>query len=336
MAKKLKRSDRENAALAKSEKDLARAKQVFWPSLILSNNKLTWPSQEYKAADDHLIQTLPPVISASFSLLPHLLATQIIIQNTLLGQCYTVLHNYCQDVNFPSPPPPMDEVISSWKAGFKLIQYEVETGVTAIAIGKTARKPMDTDDPAKGAHSGRPLLNGITPRRSSQPALTQKTIGAPPPGGMHSRDVSTALVVAKPRVDSVSPARSRMPSISSSVDGRRPSNSEISYTTTTTEASSVITRPDQLVRSYTTPSALMLSAVAAKKKPPPPPPKRGLNVGLWVTALYSFEGQGAGDLVFKEGDRIKVIKRTESTDDWWEGELQGTKGSFPANYCQIC
>ena len=229
----------------------------------------------------------------------------------------------------------MDEIVSGWKAGFKPIRYEIETGVTAIAVGKTVRRPMDTDDPVKGAHSGRPLLNGTTPRRSSQPALTQMAIGAPPLGERHSRDAPTALVVAKPTIGSASPARSRMTSVSSSVDGRRPSNSEMSYTTTTTEASSVVTRPDQLLRSCTTPSALMLSAVAAKKKPPPPPPKRGPNVGSWVTALYSFEGQGAGDLVFREGDRIKVIKRTESTDDWWEGELQGIKGSFPANYCQI-
>jgi SH3 domain len=55
---------------------------------------------------------------------------------------------------------------------------------------------------------------------------------------------------------------------------------------------------------------------------------------LVVTALYDFGGQGEGDLVFKEGDRIKVIKKTESTDDWWQGELRGVRGSFPANYCQ--
>lgn len=72
---------------------------------------------------------------------------------------------------------------------------------------------------------------------------------------------------------------------------------------------------------------------AAKKKPPPPPPKRiGSNQGLFVTALYDFGGQSAGDLAFREGDRIRVLKKTDSTDDWWEGELRGVKGSFPANY----
>lgn len=53
-----------------------------------------------------------------------------------------------------------------------------------------------------------------------------------------------------------------------------------------------------------------------------------------MTALYDFAGQGSGDLVFREGDRIRVTKKTGSTDDWWEGELKGVQGSFPANYCQ--
>lgn len=71
---------------------------------------------------------------------------------------------------------------------------------------------------------------------------------------------------------------------------------------------------------------------AVKKKPPPPPPRAGSSNALFVTALYDFAGESQGDLAFGEGDRIRVLKRTESTDDWWEGELRGVKGSFPANY----
>jgi amphiphysin len=96
------------------------------------------------------------------------------------------------------------------------------------------------------------------------------------------------------------------------------------------------------------------AAAAAKKKPPPPPPKKkfaGANE-TWVKALFTFAGQDSGDLSFNEGDRIKVTKKTPSTDgkfkvifqvtrtllivdlDWWEGEVHGRKGSFPANYCE--
>lgn len=72
-----------------------------------------------------------------------------------------------------------------------------------------------------------------------------------------------------------------------------------------------------------------------KKKPPPPPPKRMVSQFLYAEALYDFHGENQGDLSFREGDQIQVVKKTDSTDDWWEGKLNGVKGSFPANYCKI-
>lgn len=79
-------------------------------------------------------------------------------------------------------------------------------------------------------------------------------------------------------------------------------------------------------------------APVIKKKPPPPPPKpKRITTGLpevFVVALYDFQGQGQGDLSFQEGDRIRVVKKTGTDQDWWLGELGGVKGSFPANYCK--
>lgn len=59
------------------------------------------------------------------------------------------------------------------------------------------------------------------------------------------------------------------------------------------------------------------SIAAGKKKPPPPVPVKriGSSQGTYVTALYDFEGQTAEDLPFREGDKIKVMKKTQSTDD---------------------
>ncbi|KAL0620049.1 SH3 domain-containing YSC84-like protein 1 [Plecturocebus cupreus] len=57
-----------------------------------------------------------------------------------------------------------------------------------------------------------------------------------------------------------------------------------------------------------------------------------LNPPIAVTALYSFEGQQPGDLNFQAGDRITVISKTDSQFDWWEGNLRGQTGIFPANY----
>lgn len=72
-----------------------------------------------------------------------------------------------------------------------------------------------------------------------------------------------------------------------------------------------------------------------KKRPPPPPKKKNLSQFLYAEALYDFTGESEGDLTFKEGDMIQVVKKTDSTDDWWEGRLNGVAGSFPANYCRI-
>lgn len=79
------------------------------------------------------------------------------------------------------------------------------------------------------------------------------------------------------------------------------------------------------------------AAIAAKKKPPPPVPVKRIasSPAQYVTALYDFEGQNPGDLPFREGDRIRVVKKTDSTDDWWDGEIKGVTGSFPANYVQL-
>ena len=53
-----------------------------------------------------------------------------------------------------------------------------------------------------------------------------------------------------------------------------------------------------------------------------------------MTALYDFQGQSEDDLVFYEGDKIRVIEKTGSSNDWWQGELRGMKGYFPANYVE--
>jgi hypothetical protein len=58
------------------------------------------------------------------------------------------------------------------------------------------------------------------------------------------------------------------------------------------------------------------------------------SVSKYAIALYDFEPECQGDLAFKKGDRIRVLKHTESTEEWWEGEIGTTKGLFPANYTE--
>jgi amphiphysin len=263
---------------------------------------------------------LPPLIQAAFSIIPHLLGVQIMIQNTLLAQYYTVLHDYCEDTGFPSPAPPMTDVISSWEVDFNPIKDQVER-ISCIARGKVIHQSMILgDDP--GRKSGSSSTTGLNIRNGFQrrtPSMGR--ISAPPspqpepadaPRGRPMRILSNTVVPASSRPD--------------------PSPSPEPYSTHLTPAPTFSSHsPANSSSDYFQRSA------AGKKKPPPPPPKRigSQSNGLYATALYAFEGQSSGDLSFNEGDQIKVLKKTDSTDDWWEGELRGRKGSFPANYCKL-
>ncbi|KAJ7462770.1 hypothetical protein B0H11DRAFT_2160033 [Mycena galericulata] len=52
-------------------------------------------------------------------------------------------------------------------------------------------------------------------------------------------------------------------------------------------------------------------------------------------ALYEFQAAQPGDLSFSKGDIIVITKKSDSTDDWWTGTLQGRKGIFPANFVEV-
>ncbi|KAJ6573959.1 hypothetical protein DFH09DRAFT_1246690 [Mycena vulgaris] len=87
-----------------------------------------------------------------------------------------------------------------------------------------------------------------------------------------------------------------------------------------------------------TPSGGAVAAAATKRAPPPPPPlkpkpKIGPKV-QYVVALYDFAAQADGDLSFNTGDRIEVVERGASAEDWWTGRVNGQQGVFPGNYVQ--
>ncbi|KIX10499.1 uncharacterized protein Z518_01582 [Rhinocladiella mackenziei CBS 650.93] len=302
--KKTKRSERDNAALAKSQADLATA------------------TEAYSAADEHLRNCLPRLLTSVFSLLPHFLAAQIHIQNNLLGHYYTMLHAYCTEEGFPSPSPPMDEVIRLWSDAFKPVQHEAES-LMLLASGKAVRTPMNQENghhPVNGyrrpsANSTFNRAQSVSPARALPPSPSYdiKPKTSTSPSAMSLLSPQEVLPSPSPSHSlyqtpmSYSPAGPHTDYFSRD---RQPSTASIGSTATT-------------------------ASIAQKKRPPPPPPPRiPSQQTIFVTALYDFEGQGEGDLVFREGDRIKVLKKTDSTDDWWQGELRGVKGAFPANYCR--
>ena len=178
--------------------------------------------------------------------------------------------------------------------------------------------------------TGLNIRNGFANRRASGHIPAQR-----PPSRSPSIGPPSPTLGAKPKIGplpSPSPSAMLSPSMSNSSAVTSPSPTAYHAPQAYSPAAP---RSDYFQHSRQTSTSSFTSAAAVKKKPPPPPPmKRNPSAQwTWVTALYDFDGQGSGDLVFKEGDRIRVTKKTASTDDWWEGELKGVCGSFPANYC---
>jgi signal transducing adaptor molecule len=53
---------------------------------------------------------------------------------------------------------------------------------------------------------------------------------------------------------------------------------------------------------------------------------------MQVRALYDFTPTGPGEIGFGAGDVINVTQSTAS--DWWDGDIKGATGAFPANYVE--
>jgi amphiphysin len=275
------------------------------------------------------------------------------IQNTLLGQLYTTLHNYAQDHGFPSPPPEMPEIIAVFESDFTSLRLEAESGIQMLARGKAIHQPMNLEGSGK-SYSGMNLRNNagnaIASRRGNGNQITKPgqpaIMPAPPspePREEERPDLPHLYSDMKPRHDLRGGWQRPDPNALSpqtSYAGANPSppqsvasSNQNEYYPPSQQIANMKPRPS--ITSMASSTSIASSIAAKKKKPPPPPPKRLPSQQFeYVTALYDFNGQNQGDLSFREGDRIKIIKKTPSDQDWWDGELRGVKGAFPANYCR--
>ncbi|ORZ14587.1 hypothetical protein BCR42DRAFT_376772 [Absidia repens] len=52
-------------------------------------------------------------------------------------------------------------------------------------------------------------------------------------------------------------------------------------------------------------------------------------------ALFNFSGEQSGDLPFRKGDTIIIVKKTDTQQDWWTGEIGSRTGVFPANFVEL-
>ncbi|EME45295.1 hypothetical protein DOTSEDRAFT_79334 [Dothistroma septosporum NZE10] len=395
------RTPKDEAALAKHESDLQQA-QI-----------------DYQTADDQVAQTFPPITEAVVSLLPHLLASQVMIQTTLVGQIYTSLDQYCRQHQMPTPAPGDAEIISEHHREFTSLRKELENGgIEIVSQGKAVHQSMALPKEEGSTYTGLGIRNkgmagynkgmGMVHRGKSKedsshqisggarfdtPARSEEEeapVKPPRPGQSpgYSPSISPGMPMAnKPRMPSLSsqndynaaydqkPSIPRMPSYGNnpapydhkstvpmpspgypahqapptytetvSSGGATPSSYHTPINGRSPSASAALSMGNDYFKpsldrktSAGSFASSVASVAAGKKKPPPPVPVKRLasQQTQFVTALYDFDGQNEGDLAFREGDRIRVIKKTDSTDDWWEGENRGKTGSFPANYVQL-
>lgn len=263
----------------------------------------------------------------------------MLIQNRLLGLYYTTLNAYCEEFGFPSPPPPMEEVIADWNAMFGPAQRDLES-LSFIARGRASRQPMNVGNESqsriKPALSPMNLRDGF--RRSTtglisksnnstaQPSPRNPSPSSIPPSPAPSEQSGRRPDYLTPTDFTTATVLGRSPGLSPHSPRARPDYFDGGATRTPGVSSSMI-------RSSASQQALR-DGIAKKKPPPPPPVKRFAAPAEFVIALYDFVGQGQGDLSFREGDRIKIVKKTATDQDWWVGECGGVKGNFPANYCK--
>lgn len=236
----------------------------------------------------------------------------------------------------------MDEVVATWNAAYGPVRSQVES-INMIARGKGLREPLNLDTQTR-----KPSLPS-EPRRTSS-GLISSTNNGPQPRALRMPSMTSLRQPATPADPSPSPV-SKRPDYLAPTD----------FTTATILGGAAVDRvtpgpsPGTMqARDYFSnrdrPSAASINASAGslggytptgngfvkKKAPPPPPPKRFASTAPdeFVVAQFTFNGQGQGDLSFREGDRIKIVKKTGTDQDWWVGELNGAKGNFPANYCK--
>jgi amphiphysin len=252
------------------------------------------------------------------------------IQNTLFGHYYTAMHEFCQRYGYPIPSSEWQQIQSEFEETFPPVRKETET-LGIVQKGKAVTAAFYSR-PDSLQTTTIPARNRLQPTRSNGSATLPPPVPmSPPPLDFGSKPLRS---VSNQSYTRPSPSPSINSYQSSDYLNSRPTGAGASRPQITSHLSAP---HNVLARAASSSSIGSMASAAAKKKPPPPPPPQKKPSSLqqdYVVAQYDFNGQGEGDLPFREGDRIRVIKKTDSTNDWWEGECHGVKGSFPANYCK--
>ena len=252
--------------------------------------------------DERLKGLIPSIMDAISSFFAPMLETMYAVQSDLYQHLYASVYEYATSQGLSNT----DNLVEECNSKYEPIRQRAESEIKSLREGKIARTPV-------GEFTGKAGLLGRKSSSSLAPVRPTKSPRPPPPYTPQQEPPSISLPPPPSSVNIQKPSAPAGPS-----PLLTPASHQSSYGGSRTSSSSSIN-----------------SDAAKKKKPPPPPPPKPSIYAKpeFVTAKYDFAGESQGDLAFKVGDRIKIIKKTDNIEDWWEGEVNGSKGMFPRNYC---
>ncbi|KAK6510108.1 hypothetical protein TWF481_004821 [Arthrobotrys musiformis] len=327
---------------------------------------------KYHTLDNHIRVTVPPILDAIGVFIPYVLHALTELTTDFIGIKYRFINDFAIRHSLAN----YDAFEEEWKQDFTPIKEHAEQ-FKILQNGKAVHKPM-TCPPSpvlekKGFLSRRqsskteeeigPSIHRVRSSDPPPPSYSQSTQLDPPGARPMSRQQSAGSGLGIEGKVTTGPPRPISRKSSSGIWGKdkpsdgsiRPSVQKIQSSTSiktfqpeasaATPASTFGTNGMKLTTKQSSASlASAAAAIAAKKKAPPPPvPLKSKPTPkpreVYVVAMYDFQPQNQGDLGLSEGDRVKVVQKTESVEDWWEGEVTEAsgrvrKGFFPANYCQ--
>jgi len=253
---------------------------------------------EFKTYDDQLKQQLPSFFDCSSHLYDSCLITFYSIQKDV----YHILYVYFYEMVNECGLNMNTDIIEQYES-FDCPQYLEDSKVDSLNRLLT-------------------VSHGIPPSSSTYSANNPDQI---------SQSGSTYDTTRRASYSRNDPAP---PSYETSVAQKRASYSAGSYGAPASTYGAPASTYGAPASTYGAPASTYGAAAAPSipSRPAPALPQR--RSVQYVTALYDFTAQNAGDISFKRGDRIEIVKKTDNANEWWTGKINGQVGQFPGNYVQ--
>ena len=205
-----------------------------------------------------------------------------------------------------------------------------ESAVPGAPVPAPIPTPVAVPPPVGGV--GMMFPGGVVPKPSALKAAAASGAVAAPPVPDFPKPVRPAVAaVPAALTDSAASPRGRL---ASSRGGTTAARGGRAGQATDSSIPEPLVAPVPVPLPVPTPAAAVpVPLVAPRKAPAPPAPRKVAKPAVpKCRALYQNEAQNERELEFQEGDIIIILDRDDS--GWWQGDLNGVLGWFPASYVE--